>query len=50
MIFFKFDILKFKHDSEALWSFFCTWFGFLYKYSNLFRELRDNVVLKNFCS
>ena len=25
----KFDISKFEHDSEAFWSFFDIWFGFL---------------------
>ena len=40
-----FDILKFSNDSEAFWSFFYIWFGFLC--AQLSSELRDNGVVKN---
>ena len=40
-----FKMLKFWRNSEAFWSFFYIWFGFLY--IQVSWELRDNGVVKN---
>ena len=40
-----FNILNFYHDSEAFWSFFYIWFGFLC--AEVSWEFRGNGDLKN---